>query len=289
VEVVAMFERLSASFALAHSSWRVLRTDKKLIVFPLLSGVSCFLVLLTFALPFLARPQWAQAVIDAVNANGKLPAWVYPVLFAYYFCNYFVIIFFNAALVSCALIRFSGETPTLGDGLAAAGRRLPQILAWALVSATVGLLLKVIENAHEKAGAFISAILGTAWTVMTYFVVPVLVVEQAGPIAAIGRSLSILRHTWGEALVGRLGLGFFMFLLAIPGVLLLVAGVAVATQILAVGIILVALGVLYLVLASAAGSALQGIFVGALYEYAARGQVPDGFDGHTMRQAFTAK
>jgi hypothetical protein len=290
VEVVTMFERLSASFALAQSSWRVLRTDKKLIVFPFLSGVSCFLVLAAFALPFLAQPQWLRAVTDAMDANNKPPTWVYPVVFAYYFCNYFVIIFFNAALVSCALIRFNGETPTLGDGLAAAGRCLPQILAWALVSATVGLLLKMVENAHEKAGAFISALLGTAWTVMTYFVVPVLVVERVGPIAAIGRSLSILRRTWGEALVGRLGLGLFLFLLALPGVLLLLAGGAVATQVLlAPGIALIVLGVLYLVLVSAAGSALQGIFVGALYEYAARGRVPDGFDGQAIQRAFGAK
>jgi hypothetical protein len=284
-----MFERLSASFALASSSWRVLRTDKKLIIFPLLSGASCLMVLAAFAMPFLARPQWAQSVVDAVDANGQPPTWVYPVLFAYYFCNYFVIIFFNAALVSCALIRFSGETPTLGDGLAAAGRRLPQILAWALVSATVGLVLKLIENANERVGQFISAILGTAWTVMTYFVVPVLVVEQVGPFAAIGRSLSILRRTWGEALVGRLGLGLFMFLLSLPGVLLLVAGIFVANTMLAAGIGLAAVGLLYLLLAAAAGSALQGIFVGALYEYAARGQVPEGFDRGDMARAFGAK
>jgi hypothetical protein len=284
-----MFERLSASFALASSSWRVLRTDKKLIIFPLLSGASCLMVLAAFAMPFLARPQWAQSVIDAVDANGQPPTWVYPVLFAYYFCNYFVIIFFNAALVSCALIRFSGETPTLGDGLAAAGRRLPQILAWALVSATVGLVLKLIENANERVGQFISAILGTAWTVMTSFVVPVLVVEQVGPFTAIARSLSILRRTWGEALVGRLGLGFFMFLLSLPGILLLVAGIFVANTMLAAGIGLAAVGLLYLLLAAAAGSALQGIFVGALYEYAARGQVPDGFDRGDMARAFGAK
>ena len=284
-----MFERLSASFALASSSWQVLRTDKKLIVFPLLSGLSCLLVLAAFVLPFVAQPQWLQAVIDAVDADGQPPSWVYPVLFAYYFCNYFVIIFFNAALVSCALIRFNGEEPTLGDGLAAACRSLPQILAWALVSATVGLLLKVVESAHERIGEIISAILGTAWTVMTYFVVPVLVVERVGPFTAIGRSLSILRHTWGEALVGRLGLGFFLFLLALPGILLLLAGLAVCTQVFAVGVALVVVAALYLLLAAAAGSALQGIFVGALYEYAARGQVPAGFDGRSIERAFGAK
>jgi hypothetical protein len=267
----------------------VLRTDKKLIVFPLLSGLSCLLVMAAFALPFVLKPQWHDEVFEGIHANGQPPWWVYPVVFAFYFCNYFVIIFFNAALVSCALIRFSGEEPTLGDGLAAAGRCLPQILAWALVSATVGLLLKLVENANERVGQIVSALLGVAWTVMTYFVVPVLVVERVGPFAAVKRSLSILRHTWGEALVGRLGVGLIIFLMMLPGVLLLVLGVAVATQVAAVGIALVCLAVLYFLLAAAAGSALQGIFVGALYEYAARGRVPEGFDGRAIERAFTRK
>src|SRR5262249_39867725 len=142
---------------------------------------------------------------------------------------YFVIIFFNAALVSCALMRFNGVEPTLGDGLRAASLRLPQILLWALVSATVGMILKAIENSSEKVGQFISGILGMVWTVITYFVVPVLVVEKTGPFAAISRSTSILKKTWGESLVGGIGITLFIFLLALPGILLLfVAGAVLA-------------------------------------------------------------
>jgi len=192
-----MFDRISNSFAMARSSWQVLRTDKQLIFFPIVSGIGCFLVLLSFALPFIAHPQW----LDFINNNAQRrqpPPWVYIVAFAYYFCNYFVIVFCNAALISCAIVRFNGGTPTLADGFRAAASRLPQIVAWALVSATVGVILKAIENANEKAGQFISAILGTAWTVLTYFVVPVLVVEKTGPLDAIKRSMSILRKAWGK-------------------------------------------------------------------------------------------
>lgn len=284
-----MFERFAASWALARSSWDVLRTDKKLIVFPILSGLSCLFVLAAFALPFVAKPEWLRSITDAVDRDGRPPAWVYVVTFAYYFVNYFVIVFFNAALVSCALIRFNGGEPTLGDGLSAAGRRLPQILAWALVSATVGIILKAIENAHEKAGAIISAILGTAWTVMTYFVVPVLVVERVGPIAAVGRSLSILRKTWGEALIGQFGIGFIVFLVALPGLALMIIGGFVASKVVALGVTLVVLGVLWLVLSGAISAALDGIFVGALYQYAAHGSVPEGFEERTLEKAFAPR
>src|SRR5439155_1726273 len=95
--------------------------------------------------------------------------WTYPVAFAFYFCNYFVIVFCNSALISCALMRFNGQEPTLADGFGAAWSRLPQIAAWALVSATVGILLKAIENAHERAGQTVSFILGTAWTIPRLF------------------------------------------------------------------------------------------------------------------------
>ena len=90
----------------------------------------------------------------------------------------------------------------------AASRRLPELLAWSLVSATVGLILKLIENANEKFGTFIASLLGGAWSVVTYFVVPVLVVEGVGPMTAIQRSWSVLTKTWGESIGGHAGVGW---------------------------------------------------------------------------------
>ena len=181
-----MFDRITRSFELAKSSWNVLRTDKKLLLFPVVSGIGVLVVLISFIGPLVALVVGGQIKFEA-DQNGEfaLPWWSYPLTFAFYFCNYFVIVFCNAALVSCALMRFNGQEPTLGDGFRAAASRLPQIFAWALVSATVGLLLKIVENANEKIGEIISALLGTAWTVLTFFVVPVLVVEKVGPFSAV--------------------------------------------------------------------------------------------------------
>jgi hypothetical protein len=290
LEGVPMFERFANSFALARSSWQVLRLDKQLLLFPVLSGLGCLLVLGSFAIPFLAHPQWLDFLNHQAQGVQHTPSWVYVVAFAYYFCSYFVVIFFNAALISCALVRFNGGTPTLADGLQAASSRLPQILAWALVSATVGMLLKVIENAHEKAGQFVSALIGTAWTVITFFVVPVLVVEKVGPFDAIQRSMAILKRTWGEALIGNMGIGFFVFLLALPWLALGIIGGMVCASVSGVlgGAILV-LAVAYFLIWSAIGPALHGIFLGALYQYAANGEVPDGFDPDVMKQAFRRK
>ncbi|HEY1190401.1 MAG TPA: DUF6159 family protein, partial [Gemmata sp.] len=231
--------------------------------------------------------DWNRFQQQLQQNNNRPPVWVYAVTFAFYFCTYFVVIFCNSALVSCALLRFHGETPSLGDGFRMAFARLPQIFAWALVSATVGLLLKAIENAHEKVGEIIAWLLGSAWSIMTFFVVPVLVVEKVGPMAAVGRSMALLRKTWGEALAGNMGLNFILFLLFIPVLLLLVAGAVLLTQGMAVpGIaLLVAAGITFL-LHMAISSALNTIFLAALYQFAAEGAVPEGFDRHAMESAF---
>lgn len=285
-----MFDRISNGFALARSSWQVLVKDKHLLVFPFVSGFLFLLVLASFAVPMATLVDWAKFDQQMKANGGKPPVWTYAVAFAFYFCTYFVIIFCNAAMVSCALLRFNGETPTVGDGFRAAMARLPQIFAWALVSATVGMILKVIETAHEKVGYYVAMILGTAWSIMTYFVVPVLVVEKTGPAQAVSRSVSLMKQTWGEALAGKLGLGFVLFLLAIPVFLLFAGGVYVAsTGSVPLGVALIIAGVIAGLLHMAVSAALSTILLTAVYQYASTDRVPDGFDRTVLAGAFAPK
>ncbi len=289
-----MFDRISASFALARSSWDVLRKSKQLLLFPVLSGIGFILVVLSFLVP-----------IGVIAAMGGFPdftnlpddqRWPWGlagigVLFAFYLITSFVIVFCNAALVSCAVMRFNGQEPTLGDGFRAAASRWPQILGWALVSATVSMLIKGIER-NRQVGRIVSSILGMVWAVITYFVLPVLVVEKVGPFKAIGRSVEILKKTWGEALVGHFTLGFFKFLAVLPFIALLIVGGLLlgagqqtpAMMYVAVAVFALA-GVYFLVYATVA-SAMDTIFLTALYQYAAFNTVPEGFDEDAMQNAF---
>src|SRR3954447_22250939 len=150
----SFFDRLSTGWTAAKACLEVLRRDKKLVLFPLLSGLSCLVVLASFAIPLaIAKPAFLGAFFDEEANVHQTPVWFWLVLFAFYFVNYFVIYFFNSALVYCALSHFRGEPATADDGLRAAVRRLPELLVWSLVSATVGLVLRLIENANEKVGA----------------------------------------------------------------------------------------------------------------------------------------
>jgi hypothetical protein len=286
-----MFQKISFGWDLAMQSFQVLKEEKRLIVFPLLSGIACLVVLASFAVPLWGTPQFQAVVEDGQVPNDVLS---YVLLFVFYFINYFVIVFFNSALIACVVHRFRGGTPSISFGLGVAMLRLPQIAGWALVSATVGLVLKIIESRSEKVGQIVAGLLGMAWGIVTYFVVPVLVVEKAGPIEAVKRSTAILKKTWGESLSANFSLGmifFVVFLLAfIPLALVVMLGVYCLSvgQVVLGGVALTS-AVLIFILISLVSSTLSTILLAAVYVYAAEGKVPGQFEPELIQDAFQKK
>jgi hypothetical protein len=280
-----MFRRIENGWALAVTSMRVLMLDKELLLFPLMSGIACLVVLATFVVPI-----WMSGMAERDGAAANGIAWL--ILFGYYFCNYFVIIFFNSALVACALIRLRGGDPTVSDGLHAAAERLPQIVSWAVLAATVGVVLRFLESRLKILGRIATAILGAAWTIATYFVVPVLVVEKLGPVDALKQSVKILKKTWGEAAVGNLGVGLItvlaFFFLFVPAVVVTVL-LATRMQSVAVGLAGAAGCIVILLALALVGSALQSIVLSAVYLYATEQKVPEGFEGARLEEAFVTR
>jgi hypothetical protein len=289
-----MGNRIARGWELVKESWAILRQDKELMLFPILSSIACILVAASFAVPFLLVPDLGRAFMqqkDQAQANGAGRIIGYVLAFAYYFVNYFVIVFFNVALVSCALIRFRGGNPTLGDGIGAACQRLPQIFAWSLLAATVGMLLRTLEERLSFLGRIVVGFIGLAWSLAIYFVVPVLAAERVGPLEAVKRSSKTLMKTWGESLVGNISMGMIGFLFALPGVALMVVAFAVgaAAQSIVLGIAIGACAVIYLVFLSVVMTTLQQIFLAGTYLYAAEGTVPPGFKEELLREAFRRK
>ena len=275
--------KFSRTTSLMRASWDVLKQDKELLLFPLLSGICCVLVLASFAGPILALTDWqtagesvtagaAQALSDSDGSLSMDQAMHVLVLFAFYCCNYFVIIFFNAGLIACAQIRMEGGDPTVKDGLRAAWARLPAIAGWAVLAATVGLVLRMIEERSSLVGKIVAGLLGMAWSITSFLVVPILVIENESPLSALRRSAVMLKKTWGEQLIGNFSFGFIFLLLALPGVFVLVLGVTANSP------PLIVVSVLYFIAISLAQSALQGIFQAALYLYMRDGEAPEGFE-----------
>ena len=220
-------ERIKRSWALVKASVEVLKLDKELLIFPLISSIVMIFITLTFLIPTLVGN-----VLDTIFDTG-MPVFGYMVLFLFYLVQYTVVFYNNTALVGAAMIRLRGGDPTVRDGYKIANQRIVPILGWALISATVGLILNMIsgnsENKRRGLGGLIASILGAAWNVLTFLVVPVLAVEGLGPIKAIQRSWELLKRSWGEQISGTLSIGLIFGLIGIAGGMLMIdIGVALS-------------------------------------------------------------
>jgi len=279
-----MFRKFSYTWELMGASWGVLKQDKELLVFPLISGICCLLVAASFAVPIWLTGSWQPPARDA---NVQRQVVYYGVLFLFYLCNFTVITFFNTAIIAGAIDRMSGGDPSVASCLDAAFSRLPLIFAWAFVSATVGLVLRMIEDRSEKVGAFVAGLLGMAWSIVSFLVIPILVAERKGPIDALKDSAILLKKTWGEQLISNFSFGIVFFLLSLPAYLVIgfavYAGVALKSIPLAVAAAV--FGVVYLIVLALVQSALQSIFQAALYLHSRQKLDPKQYPDNLLAEA----
>src|SRR5216117_2255663 len=264
---LGFFERLRIGWQLTKISLSILRREKGLIVLPFLSLLTTGVAWILFFIGiFFFAPT-------PTNPFGSV--FFYAGLAVVYFVTFFVSIYFNAAVMGAAMIRLNGGDPTISDGLKVARQNVRRIAGWALVTATIGLILRAIAERFSFLGRIIAGALGAAWGIVTYLVVPVLIFEKIGPWAAVKRSGSLLRQTWGEAAGGYLSLGGIIVLLALPALLAPLLGFLLGGVIgLVVGL---GIAVVYWLILGLVGSAAQSILVTALYRYATTGKLGFGF------------
>lgn len=278
---------LARSWRLMKAGWDVLRADGELLVLPALSGVATIVL----GVAFIGLAFRADIFAELEGGMTELPLSFYAALFLFYVVQYFVIFFFNTALVGAALQRLDGGNPTLGSALNVAASRIGAILGYAVISATVGMVLRIVSERLGIIGRFIEAGAGLAWTVTTFLVVPVLAHEGLGPLAAIGRSGALLRKTWGENLIGTAGISL---VLSVAGVIVVVAGVGGGIVLNDAGFaalapMLIGAAVAIFLFVMIVGSALSGIYAAAVYYYAVVGEPPFGFEPGLIEGAFAKK
>ncbi len=274
-----MFATIGHTFELMKMSWRVLMLDRELILFPIMSGIAVLALVAVMAGIGLSVGTFDRAAAEGAEESLGLVDAVLGLVFV--FVSSALVIFFNAALVAAALERLRGGDPNVGSGLRAASARLPQILAWALISVIVSIILQALRERGGIAGQIASMIGGVAWGLATFFVIPVLVAEGVGPVEAIKRSAGLLGRTWGRQVTASFGFMLFSILAVI------VAVIPAAILFFVHPILGVAVGVPLVALAIGTVSALEGIFKAALYDFA-NGETPHGFDRATLANAYRA-
>ncbi len=283
-----LIDRFSRSWQLIKASAAVLRSDRELVILPVLSGIAT-----TIVCGALVWQAYDYGTFDKLRESGQMSdlGGLYGWLFVFYLCQYFVVIFFNTALVGAAIERLEGGDPTVASALALAVRRIGPIFGYAIVSATVGVLLRALAERLGFIGRLIEGGVGLAWTVATFLVVPILAAEGLGPVEAITKSASLLRRSWGENLIGNAGISLVLSLatgiIAFVGIGGGTALVKRGEPTLGVPLIVVA-GILLLVLI-VLGSALSAVYAAAVYRFAVGGETPGGFDRLLIRDAFRPK
>ncbi len=280
-----MFDKIKNSWNLMKASAAVLQADKELLIFPILSSIGVLILTAIFVFPMIAVGFFE----DMLAENSQYVTYI--VLFLFYVVQYTVIIFANSALVGAAMIRLKGGDPTVGDGFRIAFQHIGNILGYALLSATVGLILRMISERSGNLGRIAASLVGLAWNLATYLVVPVLVIEGVGPVEAIKRSAGLLKKTWGEQIVGNFSIGLIFVLVTVLVILLGIPFFILAISLESLALI-IAFGVIFLLVLVFLGlinSSLTGIYVAAVYRYAAEGEASGFFDEEMIQGAFRLK
>ena len=286
-----MFDKISRSWALAGACWNILMDDPALLIFPLLSSLAIVVLLASFALPVWMMHHSLQSAFADGSTTHTLRLLSYAGTYVFYVINYSVVMFFNTALIAVALRRLDGEPAGVAEGLQTALSNLPAILGYALIAATVGTILRAVEQRVGLIGRIVTAIIGAAWTLATAMTLPVLVVENVGPVEAISRSLDLLRSNWGENLIGNGGISIGMAVIAIP--LCLLAGLfmmfAISSKALG-AIVLAAIVLLVTVIGlSLVSTTLHAIYTAALYRYATGSKENGTIASELLADAFRPK
>lgn len=286
--------KIRRSWELVKASWKVLKADKELALFPVVSAICVAIAIAIIAGGFvLVTGDGAQEIADRFDENSSR-SWTIGdlvTLFLIYFVTVLIATFFNAALIGATLKRLRGGDPTFRDGLKLASGRIGSIVGYAAISATVGVVIQLIRSRSNTLGDIGAGVLNAAWGVATFLVVPVLVAEDVGPADAIRRSGSLLKKTWGEQIAGNFSLGLIGFLATLAVALigaLLIGLASAAGSTIAIG------GAITLVIIAAAiiaviFSALNAIYKAAVYEYAADGVAAGAFGQDVLRNAFVSK
>jgi len=274
----------SNTWSITKTSMVVLRKDKELLAFPLLSFVFIGIIVGVVAAAFLALGTFdrldtgGDAGGESQLKAGDAVVGVVGVFFIMIVVNYF-----NAALMGAARHRLKGGDPNLGTGFAAVNKNIGGVIGWAFISTIIFIVLTYARHAARDnfIARIVIGMVGSLIAYMTFFVVPILIVEGVGPIEAIKRSKAYLTRTWGEQFVSGFGFGILRFIAALPGIVL---GVAVGAVSPVAGVIV---AIPLVVLGVSVVNALEGIFKMALYEQVVENVQPAFFEREVLQNSFS--
>lgn len=276
--------KFRASYMIVGESWNILKKDRELAWFPVLSAVTSIIALMIIGAVFFFTAMGGDlASVESYEENGvSLSSYLF--VFVYYLIMFFITNYFLAGIYTIVNGRFKGQDLSFSDGINGANNNFQKIFLWSLISATVGVILKIISDRSQIVGKIVAALFGAAWGILTYFSLPSLIIGQKSVTESFKESASLIRRTWGETIIVNFGAGLFFGGIVFFGFVLYV-GIMILIPSKLVFISATILFVLFMIALSIISSTLNTIFNLALYEFALTGQVPAGFTPDLIKGA----
>ena len=278
---IGFFQRIGRGWKMTKLGMAVVRADPELMVYTLLSAVFSMVT----AVAVISGSIGLEAVIDSESATTQEEDLVTAAHLGMAFVGYLVIsvitVFWNAAIIASAYERLTaGTNPSFSYGIKQATKCLPQILVWGVISGTVGMLLKILEGFARDGDSPIplrivaglaTFVIGVAWWMATFFIVPILVLERAGVLDWMKESPKLFRETWGEDVGSHIGTGILqgIVILLLVLIVLPLMFLGEAGGVLAVVIVLLGIGLSVLFFTT-----VESVNRASLFYYAKTGEIP---------------
>jgi Family of unknown function (DUF6159) len=272
--------RLRASMLLFKECFRFMSHDKEMLMIPIIAFViQLFLLgasaIVLYSLGFFAVLQ---------DEGAKLTPEEYVFVFVWYVIGAFMVAWTQAAIAHIVYTRAHGGDATLGQGIGRATRLWPALLLWSVITSTVGIILRSIAERSGILGKVVIALLGATWAVLTYFVVPSMVIGRRSSIAAIKDSALVFKRTWGETFVTNISFSLVVVLAFLGYVVVLVGIGFLAGWSVGIGIVLILLLTLGVLVLSLVSATLSSILRTLLYIYASEQVTPTNFNKELLDQ-----
>lgn len=284
--MINFIDKFQRSWEITKLTFSILKKDKVMLLFPMLSSLFSILFIVTLIVPFVVL-----SIFGITNSNEIS---MLLVLFFVYFGLAFLATFFNVCVVYYTKKIFNGEQVGFKDTISFGVSNLKLILYWALVSATVSVLIRILEHATRRMGGvgqvisrMVLATAAMGWAVATVFVIPSIVYNKKTPFDAIKESVNTLKKTWGESLIRYAGLNIIQFIITLLGIIILGGLTFVSFMInLYLGIIMLTITILFVIIVSLVFQVANDIFNTALFEFAQNGKIPTGYNQKALSDAF---
>jgi hypothetical protein len=280
--------KLKRSWRLLEASVRLVRANRSLVVFPIVSAaamVTYMCLIFGGGSAFFGSPDQFGA---AIHRHVTL---YLVVLIALSAPLSLVVTFCQSALVGCVLMQMEGKPRGWCRGMRLAWAKRSAIVGWSLIGPIGWLLIVPLARAFTRvpilgpyAGKLFLIGMGIAWSLVTFLIIPVIVFEEQPNLwARLRRSEELFKRTWGEQIVGRGSLILFMYAIAaIIIVPLLLADHLGLLTVPAMHAMVFALVVGAIPLLSAFAGAIYGIYSAACYSYAVTGMLPQEFGAELL-------